>query len=83
MDDPRKTWWSIDNPETGTTKCSLPPLSLWIGGKDYLIDAKKLIERLKEQEMGVKLLRIEEIENSEVYMHSFLVERVKTTLSAL
>lgn len=70
MDDARKTWWSIYNPETGTTKCSLPPLSLWSGGKDYLVDAEKLIKRLKEQETGVTLLRVEEIKDSEVNMYA-------------
>lgn len=65
MDDTRQTWWSISNSETGLT-CSLPPLSLWSGGKDYLVDAKKLIKRLQEQEIGVKILRMEEIEHSEV-----------------
>ncbi|GJJ07797.1 hypothetical protein Clacol_002002 [Clathrus columnatus] len=63
MDDTRPTWWTIWT-EAGLVS-SLPPLSLWSGGKDYLVDVKKLIKRLREKENSVTIMRIEEIEHSE------------------
>jgi len=43
-----------------------PPLSLFYGGRDFLILADPLLERIRECEPHVQLIRTEKIEASEV-----------------
>jgi lysosomal acid lipase/cholesteryl ester hydrolase len=43
-----------------------PPLSIFYGGRDYLVLVEPLLERIRENEVCVKLLRTEKIEASEV-----------------
>jgi len=57
MDEGIPRWWS--------EKGNFPPLSLWSGGRDSLVCADKLVERIKEREKGVRVLRVEKIEDSE------------------
>lgn len=42
-----------------------PPLSIYYGGRDYLVLADPLLERLKEKEKAVKVIRTRQIEQSE------------------
>jgi len=35
----------------------MPPISLFIGGRDKLVDGKKLVDRLRDRESHVTLLR--------------------------
>jgi len=42
-----------------------PPLSIYYGGRDYLVLADPLFERLKEKEKAVKVIRTKLIEDSE------------------
>lgn len=37
----------------------MPPVSLFIGGRDKLVDGKKLVGRLSEKEEHVMLLRVQ------------------------
>jgi hypothetical protein len=58
MNEDLTRWWS----EGG----SFPPLSLWSGGRDWMVCVDKLVERIREKEKGVRLLRVEEIKCAEV-----------------
>ena len=43
-----------------------PPLSIFYGGKDYLVLTEPLLERIKERETNVQLIRVERLDESEV-----------------
>lgn len=43
-----------------------PPLSIFWGGKDYLVCVDSLLERIKDREPNVPIVRLERIEDSEV-----------------
>ena len=72
MDVTLPKWW-----EDG-----FPPLSLFSGGNDFLICADSLMERLREKETDVKIVRAEKIELSEVSISLFLVITTLTNLSS-
>jgi lysosomal acid lipase/cholesteryl ester hydrolase len=42
-----------------------PPLSIYHGGRDYLVRADPLLERLQEKEKTVKVIRTKRVEQSE------------------
>jgi lysosomal acid lipase/cholesteryl ester hydrolase len=43
-----------------------PPLSIYHGGKDYLVLAEPLIERLEKKEKDVKVIKVTKLDKSEV-----------------
>lgn len=43
-----------------------PPLSIYYGGRDYLVLTEPLLERLEKKEKDVKVLRVEKLDVSEV-----------------
>lgn len=43
-----------------------PPLSIFHGGRDFLVLVDPLLERIRKQEPHVKLIRVEKIDPSEV-----------------
>jgi hypothetical protein len=43
----------------------MPPVSLYIGGRDKLVDGKKLVDRLRDSESHVVLLRAQVDEDYE------------------
>jgi lysosomal acid lipase/cholesteryl ester hydrolase len=43
-----------------------PPLSIFYGGRDYLVLTEPLLERIREKEKGVKVIRVERLGMSEV-----------------
>jgi lysosomal acid lipase/cholesteryl ester hydrolase len=43
-----------------------PPLSIFHGGRDYLILAEPLLKRLEEKEKNVRVMRVERLPLSEV-----------------
>lgn len=43
-----------------------PPLSIYHGGRDFLVLAEPLIERMKEKEKDVKVIKVTKLELSEV-----------------
>lgn len=45
---------------------NFPPLSIFYGGKDYLVLTEPLLERIEEKEKTVKLIRVERLDKSEV-----------------
>ena len=45
---------------------SFPPLAIFHGGRDFLVHTEPLLERLERVEKGVKVIRTERIELSEV-----------------
>ena len=56
MDPELPQWWDD----------RFPPLSVFYGGRDYLVLAEPLLERLEKVEKDVKVIRFERIEESEV-----------------
>ena len=42
-----------------------PPLSIYHGGRDYLVLAEPLLERLKEKEKDVKVIKVTKLDHSE------------------
>ena len=67
MDQSLARWWSRDG--------SFPPLCLWYGGRDYLVCVDKLVKRIRENEEGVKVLRIQKIEDAEVIIAAIFLRR--------
>ena len=43
-----------------------PPLSIYYGGRDYLVLTEPLLERLEQKETDVKVIRVEKLDVSEV-----------------
>lgn len=43
-----------------------PPLSIYHGGRDFLVLAEPLIERMKEKEKDVKVIKVTKLDLSEV-----------------
>jgi lysosomal acid lipase/cholesteryl ester hydrolase len=43
-----------------------PPLSIFYGGRDFLVLVDPLLERIRKQEQHVNLIRVEKIDVSEV-----------------
>ena len=43
-----------------------PPLSIFYGGKDYLVLTEPLLERIEERDTNVQLIRVERLDQSEV-----------------
>lgn len=43
-----------------------PPLSIYYGGRDYLVLTEPLLERLEQKEKDVKVIRVEKLDVSEV-----------------
>lgn len=57
MDDSLDKWFDSS---------SFPPLSIYHGGKDYLVLTEPLLERLAEKEKGIDVIRVEKLEIAEV-----------------
>lgn len=58
---------------------TMPPVSLYVGGKDRLVDGRKLIQRLSEVERRVKVVRWqidEEYEHLDCLWSMDCVERI-------
>ena len=53
-----------------------PPLAIYHGGKDYLVAAEPLLERIREQEKTVELIKVVRLEESEVCWLFFLSIRL-------
>lgn len=49
-----------------------PPLSIYYGGRDFLVLTEPLLERIKKVEKHVDLLRVERIDLAEVCICLFL-----------
>ena len=43
-----------------------PPLSIYYGGRDYLVLTEPLLDRLAEKEKEVKVIRVKKLDLSEV-----------------
>ena len=43
-----------------------PPLAIYYGGRDFLVATEPLLERIKEHEPNVKLVRVQKLDESEV-----------------
>lgn len=43
-----------------------PPLSIYYGGRDYLVLTEPLLERLEQKEKDVEVIRVEKLDVSEV-----------------
>ena len=57
----------------------MPPVSLYVGGKDKLVDGRKLIERFESMERNVKLIRRqidEEYEHLDCLWSMDCIERI-------
>lgn len=56
----------------------MPPVSLYVGGRDKLVDGQKLIKRFEEVETGVILLRtqVDDYEHVDCIWSMDAIERV-------
>ena len=45
---------------------NFPPLAIYHGGRDFLVASEPLLERIKEHEPTVKLIRVQGLAESEV-----------------
>lgn len=57
MDESLPSWFDED----------FPPLAIYYGGRDYLVATEPLLERLRECEKYVKLVRVQKLAVSEVW----------------
>lgn len=55
MDVNMPTWWDEH----------FPPLSIYYGGRDYLVLTEPLLERIEKQEKTVKVVRVKKLEEAE------------------
>ncbi|EJD00800.1 alpha/beta-hydrolase [Fomitiporia mediterranea MF3/22] len=69
MDESLPRWFNDEN---------FPPLAIYYGGRDYLVATEPLLERIREREKGVKLVRVEKVptyEHCDFYLAADAVER--------
>lgn len=69
MDDSLPNWFDED----------FPPLAIYYGGRDYLVATEPLLERLRECEKSVKLIRVQKLATSEVCVCSDASLRMSST----
>jgi hypothetical protein len=58
-----------------------PPLSIYYGGRDYLVWADPLLDRLKEKEKDVKVIKVTKLDQSEVSKCLYLANRSTATFT--
>lgn len=61
MDDSLPQWFDAD----------FPPLAIYYGGRDYLVATEPLLERMREKESLVRVVRVTKLDESEVWIFTF------------